>query len=157
MTRMLPLMGCLAFSAAAAGASADETLNGFLCCNMHSDGKVISDLNVDDPEQHLIAVGTPIKTTAFHKHKVKVVVENSNESLLNEYSQDLPIQDFARRYIVQEDPRNRIKTFPKNIQYAISVGHWVKGMSREQVLMSVGYPVSSEVPKWRTECSAERS
>ena len=59
---------------------------------------------------------------------------------------DLPIEEFARRYIVADDPGAKIKDFPKNIQYAIAAGHLVKGMTREQVVMSLGYPISSENP-----------
>jgi hypothetical protein len=123
-----------------------DLLSGFLCCNMHSDGEEISDISIGGTEQHVIAVGSPIRATSYGKHSVKVVVENKNQTLLNDYSRDLPIEKFASRYIVQDDPAAKIKSFPQNIQYAIAAGHLVKGMTREQVLMSVGYPASSEVP-----------
>jgi hypothetical protein len=125
---------------------AEDLISGFLCCNMHSDGQEISDLSIGGPEQHVVPVGSPIRATSYAKHRVKVVVENKNQSLLNDYSRDLSIEQFARRYIVRDDPAVRIKSFPQNIQYAIAAGHLVKGMTREQVLMSVGYPASSEVP-----------
>ena len=125
---------------------AEDLLSGFLCCNMHSDGQEISDISIGGPEQHVVPVGSPIRATSYGKHRVKVVVENKNQALLNEYSRDLPVEQFAKRYIVPDDPAVKIKSFPQNIQYAIAAGHLVKGMTREQVLMSVGYPASSEVP-----------
>ncbi|HEX3950078.1 MAG TPA: hypothetical protein VHW95_09545 [Steroidobacteraceae bacterium] len=125
---------------------AEDLLSGFLCCNMHSDGQGISDISIAGPEQHVIPVGTPIRATSYSKHHVKVVVENKNQNLLNDYSRDLPIEQFAKRYIVQDDPAAKIKTFPQKIQYAIAAGRLVRGMTREQVLMSVGYPASSDVP-----------
>ena len=91
-----------------------------------------------------------VMVTSYHKHRAKVMVENREQSLINDYSRNLAIEDFTKRYVVQDDPRERMKTFPKNIQYAISAGHLVKGMTRDQVLMSVGYPVSSEVPNLNT-------
>jgi hypothetical protein len=126
-------------------ASAEDLISGFLCCNMHSDGQEISDLSIGGPERHVVPVGSPIRATSYGKHRVKVVVENKNQTLLNDYSRDLPIAQFARRFIVQDDPAVKIKSFPQNIQYAIAAGHLVRGMTREQVLMSVGYPASSEV------------
>jgi hypothetical protein len=133
-------------SLAASAAAAQEPLSGFLCCNMHSDGEAISDINIDEAEQHVIPVGTPIRTTGYGKHRVKVVVENKNQAITNDYSRDLPIQDFAKRYIIAENPADKIKSYPKNIQYAIAQGHLVKGMTRDQVIMSLGYPISSENP-----------
>ncbi|MDP9007667.1 MAG: hypothetical protein M3N91_02995 [Pseudomonadota bacterium] len=146
MIRTLAHLGCGILFMVAPQAFAEDLLSGFLCCNMHSDGQQISDINIGDPEQHVIAVGTPIRATGYSKHRVKVVVENKNQALANDYSRDLAIETFARRYIVQDDPTAKIKTFPQNVQYAIAAGHLAKGMTREQVLMSVGYPVSSDVP-----------
>jgi hypothetical protein len=113
---------------------------------MHSDGAAISDINIGDSDTHVIAVGTPLRVTGYSKHRVKVVVENKNQALVNEYSRDIAIEEFAKRYIVPDDPAIKIKDFPKNIQYAIAAGHLVKGMTREQVIMSLGYPISSENP-----------
>jgi hypothetical protein len=146
MTRIRLNTGFFILFFASLTASAEDQLSGFLCCNMHSDGTAISDINVDDTDQHVIPVGTPLKVTGYRKHRVKVVVENKNQAIVNEYSRDLPIQEFAKRYIVQEDPGVRFKAYPKNIQYAIAAGHIVKGMTREQVIMSLGYPTSSENP-----------
>jgi hypothetical protein len=134
------------FICVSAHAFAQDLISGFLCCNLHSDGQEISDISIGGPEQHVVPLGSPIRATSYSKHRVKVVVENKNQTLLNDYSRDLPIEQFAKRFIVSEDPAVKIKTFPQNIQYAIAAGHLVKGMTREQVLMSVGYPASSEVP-----------
>ena len=51
---------------------------------------------------------------------------------------------FAKRYVVAEDPRVKIAGFPKKTQDAIASARLTIGMTREQVLMSVGYPISSE-------------
>ncbi len=138
--------GFLILSLASLSAAAEDQLSGFLCCNMHSDGASISDININEPDQHVIPVGTPLRATGYSKHRVKVVVENKNQAIANEYSRDIPIQEFAKRYIVQEDPGVKLKSYPKNVQYAIAAGHLVKGMNREQVIMSLGYPISSENP-----------
>lgn len=140
------LMAFAMFFCASTQSFAEDLISGFLCCNMHSDGQQISDISIGGPEQHVVPLGSPIRATSYSKHRVKVVVENKNQTLMNDYSRDLPIEQFAKRYIVPDDPAVKIKSFPQNIQYAIAAGHLVKGMTREQVLMSVGYPASSEVP-----------
>jgi hypothetical protein len=146
MIRMSLTAGFFILSLASLSTAAEEQLSGFLCCNMHSDGAEISDVNIDEAGQHVIPLGTPLRVTGYGKHRVKVVVENKNQAIVNDYSRDASIQEFAKRYIVQEDPTEKIKSYPKNIQYAIAAGHLVKGMNREQVIMSLGYPISSENP-----------
>jgi hypothetical protein len=146
LSKLAPLACVVVVLCTSSPVFAEDLISGFLCCNMHSDGQEISDISIGGPEQHVVPVGTPIRATSYSKHRVKVVVENKKQALLNDYSRDLPIEQFAKRLIVQDDPAVKIKSFPQNIQYAIAAGHLVKGMTREQVLMSVGYPASSEVP-----------
>ncbi len=146
MTRMLPSAGLLLLSLAPPGAFAQEKFSGFLCCNMHSDGKELSDANIDDSDQHLVPLGTPLNVTGYGRHRVKVFLENTNQAIVNDNSRGVSMQDFAKRYIVQDDPKVVLKGYPKNIQYAIASGHLLKGMTREQVLMSLGYPTSTDTP-----------
>jgi len=146
MIRTLFSIGCLLLPLASLPASAQEKFSGFLCCNMHSDGKQISDANIDESDQHLVPLGTPLNVTGYGRHRVKVFVENTNQAIVNDNSLGVSLQDFAKRYIVQDDPKVVLKSYPKNIQYAIAAGHLVKGMTREQVIMSLGYPTSSDVP-----------
>lgn len=51
---------------------------------------------------------------------------------------------FAQRYVVAEDPKKKLASYPAKQRDAITSGRIMKGMTREQVLMAVGYPVSSE-------------
>ena len=135
---MLPIM--------VRAAAADEQINGYLCCNRYSDGYYISDVNVSGPGQSMIPVGSPIRVTRSSKYKMKIVVANKAQDFDNELSRDLSIQELAKRYIVTDDPMLKIRTFPKNIQVAIAAGRLVRGMTREQTLMSIGYPSSTEIP-----------
>ena len=53
-----------------------------------------------------------------------------------------------------EDPKAKIARFPPKVQQAIMAAKLSKGMTKEQVLMAVGYPISSEnpnlaAPMWR--------
>ena len=69
------------------------------------------------------------------------------QALGNDYSRDLEMDAFVTRYVVKKDPRLQIATFPAKVREAINSAKLTTGMTREQVTMSVGMPVSSENPK----------
>ena len=111
---------------------------------MRSDGSWISDINYDENGKKIIPVGTPANVTGFGRYRVKVEINGKKQEIGNDYSRDLANDVFAKRYVVLDDPAAKIATFPKKIQDAIAQARLVPGMTRDQVLMSVGYPVSSE-------------
>jgi hypothetical protein len=120
---------------------------GFLCCNVRTDGKDwISDSNYLEEKSAVLAVGTPLKHDGFGRQRVHVRIDGKRFSLGNDYSRDLKLEDFARRWIVKEDPKAKIAGFPPAIRAAILGFKVAPGMTREQVLMAVGYPMSSENP-----------
>jgi len=124
--------------------SASESFAGFLCCNMRTDGSWISDINYDENGKKIIPVGTPLKVTGYGHYRVKMDINGKSQAIGNDYSRDLALDEFAKRYVVADDPAAKIATYPRKIQDAIAQARIVLGMTREQVLMSVGYPVSSE-------------
>lgn len=144
--RKLLAIGALWMAGTQITFSADENVHGFLCCNVYTDGESISDINFGGEGMHLIPLGAPIRTTKLKKHRMDVVVENKNVKFDNDYSRDMAIEQFASRWIVAEDPGAKVKALPKNVQAAIAAGRLVLGMTREQTLMALGYPASSEVP-----------
>jgi hypothetical protein len=123
---------------------AEDKPAGFLCCNMRTDGAWISDINYDESGKKIIPVGTPLKVTGYGHYRVKVDINGKSQAIGNDYSRDLALDVFAKRYVVADDPAAKIAAYPRKIQDAISHAQIVLGMTREQVLMSVGYPVSSE-------------
>lgn len=123
---------------------AQEKPAGFLCCNMRSDGAWISDINYDENGKKIIPAGTPIKVTGYGHYRVKVDINGKSQAIGNDYSRDLALDVFAKRYVVADDPAAKVASYPRKIQEAIAHAQIVLGMTREQVLMSVGYPVSSE-------------
>lgn len=148
MQRTLPILGgmVVVLLSSASFAANEEKPAGFLCCNMRTDGKWISDINYQENGKTVIAVGTPVKVTGYGRHRVNIDVDGKHEALGNDYSRDLKDDEFMKRYVVMDDPKVKIATFPKPIQDAINSGRVKKGMTRDQVLMAVGYPVSSENP-----------
>jgi hypothetical protein len=134
----------VAFTAIATAAAAEEKPVGFLCCNMRIDGSWISDINYDENGKNIIPVGTPIKVTGYGRYRVKVDIDGKSLAIGNDYSRDMSREDFAKRYVVSENPALKISGYPRKVQDAIGSSQLMFGMSREQVIMAVGYPVSSE-------------
>lgn len=141
----LVLCGALA-AGLSAPLLAQSMPEGYFCCNMRTDGSWISDINYAEAGKRIIAVGTPAKVTGYGRFRVHVDIGGSRQSIGNDYSRDLEMGAFAQRYIVTEDPKAKLAKYPANIRTAITQARVIPGMTREQVLMSVGYPVSSENP-----------
>jgi len=131
-----------------------DPANGFLCCNMRTDGSWISDSNYFSIDKKVIPLGTPVKALGYGRQRVYVEFADGKQAIGNDYSRNLNLTAFARRYIVAEDPRQKLAGYPPRIRKAIEAGRLVPGMTREQVIMAVGYPISSEnpdlnAPVWR--------
>lgn len=141
----------LLFTAAAASttssAFAQSAFDGFLCCNMRTTGDWISDSNYNDSGQRVVPLGTPTKVTGYGRYRVLVTIDGKRQAIGNDYSRDISLENFAKRYVVTEDPRAKLATYPAKQRDAIQAGLVGRGMTREQVLMSVGYPIASENPR----------
>lgn len=135
------------FAAMSAPLFAQSVADGYLCCNLRTDGSWISDINYIEGGKQLIPAGTPVKATGYGRYRVLVEIEGKKQAIGNDYSRDLNMDTFAQRYIVTEDPLKKLAGYPEKIRNAIKTARLTTGMTREQVTMSVGYPVSSENPQ----------
>lgn len=147
-TRRGPRIGLLglALALAAGAAGAKDKYDGYLCCNMRTDGSWISDSNYAEGGKRVIPAGTPAKVTGYGRYRVKVQIDGERQEIGNDYSRDLDDATFARRYVVTEDPKAAIATWPAKVQEAVRQSKVTPGMTREQVITSLGYPMSSENP-----------
>jgi hypothetical protein len=135
---------------------AQPMLEGYLCCNMRSDSNGwISDINYNESGKQVVPLGTPAKVTRYGKNRLTFDTPFSRKSyqIGNDYSRNLDMGSFAERYIVAEDPSKKFATFPPKIQNAIKTMKVMRGMTKEQVLMAIGYPIGNETPiledSWR--------
>lgn len=135
-----------ALTVAAGAAAAQDRPQGFLCCNMRTDGKWISDSNYDEAGKTVIPLGTPIKVTGYGRYRAFVELPNGSQALGNDYSRSLDMGVFAKRYVVPENPLDKLATFPPKVQTAIKTARVTNGMTREQVVMALGYPMANENP-----------
>lgn len=126
---------------------AQPTPEGYLCCNLRTDGSWISDINYAENGKRIVPVGTPVRVTGYGRYRAHVELAGSGKQAIgNDYSRDLDMGTFAQRYVVAEDPKIKLDSYPAKVREAITTARLLPGMTREQVLMSVGYPVSSENP-----------
>lgn len=144
--RIILFMGLNAMLAASVHAADVDLGEGFLCCNMRTDGAWISDSNYVESGKTMIPFGTPAKFSGFGRYRFHLEINGKRQSIGNDYSRDITMEAFARRYLVKEDPRLKIKSAPPKIRTAVESARVTKGMTREQVLISLGYPISSENP-----------
>jgi hypothetical protein len=141
---------------ACAQTAAPAKFEGYLCCNMRSDGRWISDSNYAESGKFVIPAGTPVKVLDYARYSVIVEFPaagpntaahaTGKQTIGNDYSRELPMTSFAARYVVADNPASKLATYPKKIQDAITSARVTKGMNREQVLMALGYPMVSQNP-----------
>jgi hypothetical protein len=145
---LLLALGAALLTAASAGAAPESAPapSGYLCCNMYTDGKWISDINYRDSGQRMLPLGTAVKGTGYARYRVLVDIDGKPQAIGNDYSRKIEMGQFAQRYIVAEDPTAKLAAAPQKIRTAITSGRVTLGMSREQVTMALGYPVESENP-----------
>ena len=119
---------------------------GYLCCNLRTDGSWISDINYAEAGKSIIPAGTPLKAAGYGRYRVYVEIDGKKQAIGNDYSRDMEMWAFAQRYIVATDPQSTMAGYPAKVRDAIKSARLRPGMTRDQVIMSVGYPVSSENP-----------
>jgi hypothetical protein len=129
-------------------------VSGFLCCNLRTSGSKISDINYAEQGTRMIAAGTPLRITGYDRRWVSVDLAGTSQRIMNDYSRDLAPIPFAQRYVVSEDPKQKMAAYPQKTREAIQASKVIPGMTREQVAMAMGYPVTSEnpdlnAPVWR--------
>jgi hypothetical protein len=126
---------------------------GFACCNLHNDGDSINDGNY--AKYPLIAAGTPVDVLKYDGNRALIRINGKSMKLKHDYGRDQESLDvWVNKIVVNDDPRPRIAGYPPQVQAAISAGKVIVGMTREQVIVAIGYPLTSEnasldEPTWR--------
>ncbi len=157
LQRLVPALAAAVLLAASGGAAAQKLsfpYEGYLCCNLLNDGGWVNDINYRSDRKQLLAAGTPVKASGFGRYRVQVQIDGKKLAIGNDYSRAVGMDDFARRYIVERDPRPALEGFAPKVREAIAAMKLMRGMTREQVLMSVGYPPAHytpdlDAPLWR--------
>jgi hypothetical protein len=149
MRRIAAVTSPLLFAFAACGAFAQELFQGYTCCNLHYDRDWISDANWGNLPR--IPAGTPIKVTSYGSNRAFVDIDGKPMRLGHDYGRnEESLEKWVSKIIVKTSPKPKIERAPEKIRAAIREGKVVPGMTREQVIISVGYP-----PTHRTRTTDE--
>ena len=116
---------------------------GFACCNLHYDKDWINDGNY--AELPMIPAGTPIEVLSYGRHRAYVKVDGKPMRLGHDYGRDQEsLEAWVAKIVVSDDPRPRIQSYPQAVRDAIQAGKLMVGMTREQAIVAIGYPLTSE-------------
>ena len=118
--------------------------SGFTCCNMRYTDDWISDGK--DASQPMLALRQAAQVTDYGRYRVAITVNGKKMRIGNDYSRDQSREDFAKKWIVKDDPKLKMAKFSPEIREAITQSKIRKGMTKDQAIMSLGHPITSENP-----------
>ncbi len=127
----------LADAKATAVSAADAS---FTCCNLHYQDDWISDGNWTT--QPFIPAGSRIKVNDYGgRYRANVMIEGRPMRIGLDWGRaQESTEKYVSKLVVKDDPNLRIATFPANVQAAIRAGKVMAGMTKEHVIISLGYP-----------------
>jgi hypothetical protein len=124
---------------ASSTAFAQELYQGYTCCNLRYEKDWISDANWGNLP--MIPAGTPIKVTSYGFNRAAVDIDGKPMRLGHDYGRSQePIEKWVGKVVSRTNPKAKIDRYPEKIRAAIKAGKVVPGMTREQAIISVGYP-----------------
>ncbi len=120
--------------------------SGYACCNLHYSGDWISDSNL--AQLPFIPAGTPIKVKKIDGYRAYVEVDGKPMRLGHDYGRaEETTEQWVGKIVVLDDPKAKIAKFSPAVRNAIAKGQLMKGMTKEQVIISVGHPQTNENPR----------
>ncbi|QLQ25591.1 MAG: hypothetical protein HZT41_12605 [Dechloromonas sp.] len=121
-------------------------LSGHTCCNFHYEGDWINDGNY--AQLPMIPAGSPIRVKSYGRYRAHVDIDGKPFRLGLDYGRNSETTEkWVAKLVTQADPRVRLASYPPNVREAILAGKIMLGMSKEQVIMSLGYPITDENPR----------
>jgi hypothetical protein len=121
-------------------------LSGYTCCNFHYEKDWINDGNY--AQLPMIPAGSPIKVTDYGRYRAHVDINGQPFRLGLDYGRDAETtEQWVAKLIVAIDPKAKLASYPAAVRQAIQKGQIMVGMTKEQVIMAVGYPLTNENPR----------
>jgi len=114
---------------------------GYACCNLRYDDNAINDTNhISLP---FVPLGTRVSPRSHSKWRTEVWVDGRPMVIDLEYNRELETREqFLGKLVVPQDPRARVSAYPAEVREAIHQGKVLLGMTKEQVIIALGYPRS---------------
>jgi hypothetical protein len=145
MKKIAILATTFGIALAGASAAAEGKPEGYTCCNLHHDKDWISDANWRNLP--MIPAGAKIKVLDYGMNRVHVEIDGKPMRIGQDYGRrEETLEKFAAKLVVRNNPRGRIDRYPDKLRAAIRQGRVIPGMTREQVIVAVGYPPTHKTP-----------
>lgn len=121
-------------------------LSGYTCCNFHYEKDWINDGNY--AQLPMIPAGSPIRVIDYGRYRASVDIDGKAFRLGLDYGRTAETtEQWVAKLIVASDPKVKMAGYPANVRQAIQKGQVMVGMSKEQVIMALGYPLTNENPQ----------
>ena len=156
MTRLVFALATFALVSGCTQSNLPSPFDGqvrYLCCNLHYEKPTIADVNFQ--QGTMVPLGSRVTITKVRGHEVTFETPGFPPlTVALKYGRrELAMDTFVNRLLVERDPKAKLKNLPKKTRELIEAGQVEKGMTRDQVLMSLGYPPahrtpSLESPQW---------
>jgi SmpA/OmlA family protein len=115
------------------------------CCNLHYETEEINDANYYVGA--LLPLGTPAQVQAMKSNSVTFLADGHKLTLVHSYgTAQESLRQYLDKVLVTEDPKLRLAHYSRSAQQAIREGRVERGMTREQVILSLGYPPTHRTP-----------
>jgi len=122
-----------------------DTRTLYTCCNLHYDGEEISDANYWTGKT--LPAGTAVRIENVTKDSVTFKAGDERLTLKQEYGgKQEPFSQYVEKTLIADDPRMRIGAYPPAVRRAIDHAKVERGMTRDQVILSLGYPPPHRTP-----------
>lgn len=126
----------------------------YLCCNLHYEKDEISDANYQ--KGVLVPLGTRVQILEVGRDRVKFQAEGHPPitAFLKYGDKAITLDTFVDRLFIAQDPRAKLPrpagkkdtAQAERLRRLIESGTVDRGMTREQVLMALGYPPAHRTP-----------
>ena len=118
----------------------------FLCCTLHYEKDEVNDnwYQVGTP----VKLGTPVHILEVRQKSVKFQPDGHPViTLAQKYGDDvLPFEQYLERIFVDRNPTHKFGKKRDKLEQAVLDGHVIKGMTKDQVAMTIGYPAGHKTP-----------
>lgn len=111
----------------------------YLCCNIRTETDWLSDGGY--LVGRIIPAGTPVKHLGTSRSVASIEIDGKCFRLSNEFGvRAEPTEVWLKKVLVAQDPNAKLKTSQPAVQNAIKAGKLMRGMTKEQVVMTLGIP-----------------
>lgn len=125
----------------------------YTCCNIHYKDELITDANYS--EGKMIPLGSPVKIKEVLPDAITFEAAGTTLTVQQVYGKGKETaRDYFDKLFVEKNRSEQVATLPAAVQKAIKEGRVERGMTRAEVVLSLGYPPiddnpSPAAPEWK--------